>query len=92
MHKSIKDIITNDFELLTQYIHDDELLTSYFGSLIFDLYDNPNMEVSYKNFCFLLMDMIVQKAKVAKVVKKNHLDEVCLLSDEEKYFLSSLYN
>ncbi|PKI17182.1 hypothetical protein [Colwellia sp. 12G3] len=91
MHKLSKDRVIKEFELLTEDIHDDELLKMNLN--LFKLTeldgDVTKLEPSYQSFCLLLMELIVQKEKTTK---KSHSNLLSLISDEEKYFLKSLYD
>ncbi|MFT6835444.1 MAG: hypothetical protein ACJA0H_001484 [Francisellaceae bacterium] len=91
MYRVTKDKIIKEFELLTQYMNDDELLKINLHLLKLDECDDDvtKLEPSYQSLCLFLMELVVQKNKISKIKNSNGIS---LITDEEKYFLSSLYD
>jgi hypothetical protein len=91
MCRVTKEKIIKEFELLTQYMNDDEFFKINLNLLKLEIYDDnvTKLEPNYQNFCLLLMELVIQKDKRIKIKNTN---QIKLITDEEKCFLNSLYN
>ncbi len=88
MDKLTKDKIIRDFELITQCANDDTLSLSI-SLLKYELKNIKHSEPYHLNFCMKLMEMLIKETNFKS---KKHRKTISALSDDEKYFLSSIYD